>query len=103
AYEDQHRGYEITHDEIVSGLQAVFEELLSRDVSIRVEPIHRYINQVIQHHTPGAASVFYNKREWESIYIIDVNGDLYSYADAYDPNLTHGNLFQSPMHNIVLS
>jgi uncharacterized protein len=103
AYHDQHRGYEITRDEIVAALQTVFEELLGRDIGTQVEPIHRYVNEVVHHHTPDAVPVFYNKREWESIYIIDLNGDLYSYADAYNPTLAHGNLFESPMRDIVHS
>ncbi|HKU44679.1 MAG TPA: radical SAM protein [Polyangiales bacterium] len=103
AFEGQHAGYEITREEVVSAFQAIFEELVLLESSLRVEPIHQYVNQVFHHHMPGAVPRYYDKRVWEPVYIVDLNGDLYSYAQTYDSAAAHGNLFESPLEAIVHS
>jgi len=102
-FEDQHEGYEITREEVLSGLEAVFEELVALDSGLRVEPIHRYIEQVLHYHTPNAPPSHYDKRAWEPIYIVDTDGDLYSYADDYVPESCHGNLFRTPIRDLLRS
>jgi uncharacterized protein len=99
--EAQHAGYEITREEVLSGLQAAFEELIARDSALRVEPIDRHINQAMHHHTPGATPCLYDKRSWEPVYIVDTNGDLYGYADGYVPEFRHGNLFRTPLRDTI--
>jgi uncharacterized protein len=101
AFEGQHQGYEIDEEQVLSGFKAIFEELLARDSSVRVEPIHQYVNQVLHHHTPGASRRVYDKRTWEPIYVVNLNGDLYSYAETYEPGFCHGNLFEQPLAEIV--
>jgi uncharacterized protein len=100
--ENQHKEYEITHEEVLFAFKEIFEELLLLDSPIRVEPIHRYVNQVVHQHTPGSLTSKYDKRDWEPVYVVDINGDLYSYAETYDPSFLHGNLFTTPLEDIVL-
>ena len=35
------------------------------------------------------------------IYIVNTDGGLYSYADAYEPDLAHGNIFDRPLVDLV--
>ena len=101
AFEGQHQGYEITHEEVLGAYQTIFEELIARDSGLRVEPIHRYVNQVIHHYTPNATPNLYDKRSWEPIYVVDTTGDLYSYAETYEPGFCHGNLFSTPFKELI--
>ena len=103
AAEGQHKGYEITAAQVLEGFQSVFEELLALDSSLRVEPLHRFLNQVVHHHTPDAAPVIYDKRSWEPVYVVNLDGDLYSYAETYEKAFCHGNLFEQPLEALVHS
>ncbi len=103
AFEDQHVGYEITREEVLSVLQDVFEQLIERDSAMRVEPIHRFVNQVIHFHSRDTTRNQYDKREWEPVYVVDTNGDLYSYAETYEPGFEHGNLFEQTMAECIAS
>lgn len=103
AYSDQHAGYEITHEAVLEVFRDVFEQLLERDSRLRVEPVHRFVNQVIHSHTPGSVRNRYDKRDWEPIYVVDTNGDLYSYAETYEPGFVHGNVFEQSMVECIAS
>ncbi len=103
AFEGQHQGYEIDEEQVLAGLKQIFEQLLALDSAVRVEPIHQYLNQVLHYYTPGAARRVYDKRSWEPIYVVNLNGDLYSYAETYEPGFCHGNLFEQPLQQLVAS
>lgn len=97
---DQHQGYEITHEEVLEAFQSAFEELQALDSDLRVEPLDRYINQLSHFYTPGSPRNVYDKREWESVLIVDTDGELYSYGDI-DPEFSHGNIFERPMEDCI--
>jgi len=103
AFENQHQDYEISTSEVITAFKTLFEQMLSRPEFMRIDPLSRWIDQVRHHHLPQAQPGFYDKREWESIYLVNTNGDVFSYADAYQSEWCHGNLFQSSMQDIVLS
>ncbi|MBW4573793.1 MAG: radical SAM protein [Aphanothece sp. CMT-3BRIN-NPC111] len=101
AFEEQHQGYKINADEVVSALCTLFDLWLSSKNPVKIEPIIGYIQQIIHYYTPKVKPNYYNKREWESIYMVNVNGDVYSYADAYNVDFCHGNLFTTPLEQLV--
>lgn len=103
AFDGQHQGYEIDANEVLNAYRTLFDLWLESKSSVRVRPIIDYIKPVIRHYIPNAQPDFYNKREWEYMYLVNVNGDIYSYADAYNSEFCHGNLFETPLENIVLS
>jgi uncharacterized protein len=94
---DQHAGYEVTPEDILEGLKLVFDELLALDCGVPVEPIRQMVSQVLHYHFPEASPIHYNKRDWEPIYVINLNGDLYNFAEAYRPGFCHGNIFETPL------
>lgn len=100
---DQHRDFDITPSGVLKALQEAFEHLVSLNSSLLVEPINGYVRQVIHHHTSGATPIYYDKSSWESVYLVNTNGDLYSYGNAYEPEFCHGNVFRDPMASIVHS
>jgi uncharacterized protein len=103
ATKDQNAGFEVTREEMLGGLKAIFDELLALDSPLHVEPIRQMINQVAHRHVPGASPNRYDKRTWEPVYVLDLAGDLYSYADAYQPEFCHVNLLESPMETMATS
>ncbi|MCG9891963.1 MAG: radical SAM protein [Thermosynechococcaceae cyanobacterium MS004] len=103
AFENQHQDYELSTAEVESAFQALFELVLTQPGSVQIDPLNRWIAQVMHHQRPEAQPNFYHKREWENVYLINTNGDVFSYADAYQEGWRHGNLFESSMRDIVLS
>jgi uncharacterized protein len=66
-----------------------------------VEPIHRYVTRSSTTTPPTATPNLYDKRSWEPIYVVDTTGDLYSYAETYEPGFCHGNLFSTPFKELI--
>jgi uncharacterized protein len=97
---DQHLAFDLPPAEVRSALQEAFEELVSLDSDLLLEPITSYVRQVIHHHKTGAAPAIYDKATWEPVYLVDTTGDIYSYGNAYDPEFCHGNFFTEPMDAI---
>ncbi|MGJ5632658.1 radical SAM protein [Nostoc sp. CALU 1950] len=102
AFDGQHTGFEIDDNDVLKAFCTLVDLWMESDQLVVVSPIVEYIAQILHYYTPNCEPYFYNKLEWESIYLVNVNGDVYSYADAYNPNFCHGNLFTTSMEEIVL-
>jgi uncharacterized protein len=69
---------------------------------IILEPLHGLAESIITAAgAPRDARAYYDKRAWESIYLVNTDGNVYSYANAFDVPMSHGNIFQSPMRDLV--
>ncbi|AUS99852.1 radical SAM protein [Nostoc sp. CENA543] len=101
AFDNQHAGFEITAYETLAAYKKLFDLWISDDKFVSITPISDAIQQVVYHYTPDAPTVFYDKREWECIYLVNTDGNLYSYADAYNPERSHGNIFTTPMNQLI--
>jgi uncharacterized protein len=100
---DQHQAFDTTPSDVVNALQEAFEEIVALNSDLLIEPLAGYIRQVTHHHTHGAAPILYDKARWEPVFLVDTNGDVYSYGNAYDTEFRHGNLFRTAMQDIVSS
>jgi uncharacterized protein len=103
AFDGQHQGFEITPAEVLPALCDLVDMWMTSQTTISIQPISEHIATIIRHYSPEVATYFYDKAEWESIYLVNVNGDVFSYGDGYDPNFCHGNLFTTPLEQIALS
>ncbi|MFF5538549.1 radical SAM protein [Streptomyces cinerochromogenes] len=103
AFADQHLAFDTAPVNVVAILQEAFEELVSLDSDLLIEPITTYVRQAVHHRMPGTTPVIYDKATWETVYLVDTNGDVYSYGNAYDPEFCHGNVIHEPMQTIVQS
>jgi uncharacterized protein len=101
AFDNQHQGFEITPEEVVTAFNTLVDLWMESQELVMIMPLIEHIEKVIRHHNPESKPYFYDKAEWESIYVVNVNGDLYSYADAYNIEMSHGNLVTTPLENIV--
>jgi uncharacterized protein len=101
AFDNQHAGFEITAYETLAAYQQLFDLWMADEQFVSITPICEAIQQVVYHYTPDAPTVFYDKREWECIYLVNTDGKIYSYADAYNPERSHGNIFTTPMNQLI--
>lgn len=103
AYEDQHAGYEITAKETLEALCAVTDLWLQSSKNISIAPVTEHVRSVIRYLTPGMSSVFYSRREWETATMVNTSGDVFAYAEAYDPDYCYGNIFTTPLRDLLAS
>jgi uncharacterized protein len=103
AFEDQHQGFEIEADEVLTAYCTLVDLWIESEKLVQVRPVQDLIQQVLHYYTPDVKPVIYDKRNWESIYLVNVTGDIYSYADAYNIDRCHGNIFTDSMEVIINS
>jgi uncharacterized protein len=103
AFDGQHQGFEITPVEVLSALCNLVDLWMASPSKIGIQPISENIATIVRHYSPEVGTYFYDKADWESIYLVNINGDVFSYGDGYDPEFCHGNLFSTPLEQIVLS
>ncbi|NEU75081.1 radical SAM protein [Hassallia byssoidea VB512170] len=102
AFDGQHKGFEINANEVLSAFCTLVDLWMEGDRLVVVQPIMDHIQQILHYYSPDSEPFYYDKKEWESIYLVNVTGDVYSYADAYNIEFSHGNLFKDSMEEIVL-
>jgi len=101
AYEGQHEDFNVSSMEILEAFKKVFDLWLESERGFRVIPISQHIESVVHHLVHGNRR-YYNKAAWNSALLINTNGDCYSSGDPYgDPEWTLGNLFASPLAEIM--
>lgn len=101
AFDGQHKGFEITALDTLEAYRTLVDLWLEDEQIVMVLPIVEYIEQIVYHYNTNIPPMFYDKREWESIYLINTTGDVYSYADAYNIERSHGNIFTTPIKDLI--
>lgn len=100
SFEGQHQGFEIDPHEVLSALCELADMWLESEKVVLVQPIIEHIEKILYRYIPNAKPFYYDKRKWESIYLVNTNGNVYSYSDAYD-GLSHGNIFTTSLGDLV--
>lgn len=103
AFENQHQGFEISAYDTLEAYKELVDLWLADDKFVWISPVREAIQSVIYQYSPDASTTFYDKREWESIYIVDLDGEVYSYADAYEIDRSHGNIFTNSLGVLISS
>jgi uncharacterized protein len=98
---EQNADLALSEAETLAAYIELFELWLASDAPIVVEPLSGHVGGVISALTDAHTVRTYDKRAWEPIYLVNTDGNVYSYADAYDPKKAHGNLFTQPMAALV--
>ncbi|BAZ40321.1 radical SAM domain-containing protein [Calothrix sp. NIES-4101] len=101
SFDNQHDGFEISAYDTLEAYKQIVDLWLEDEEFVFITPVREAIQQVINHYSPNSPTTFYDKREWESIYLVNTDGAVYSYADAYDPNRSHGNLFITSLAQVI--
>jgi uncharacterized protein len=98
-YAGQQEHLALTNTKIVNACNKIVDFWFASDSHIQVYPIQDYVAQMVRRLDGGSGGRrYYNKLEGEVVYIVDTDGSLYSNADAYDPQLRHGNIFEESLH-----
>ena len=103
AHEEQHAGYEVTAQEVLAALCKVADLWFASETKIRIAPITEQLGNLVYRRRPDFKPVYYDRRSFEDVTIVNTNGDLYSQADAYTPGRAWGNIFQTPLEEILQS
>ena len=99
----QNNGIEIDPYSVLKAFQQIFELWLADEESVWITPVVNMVQEVLSFYNPDIPVHFYDKREWEYINLVNITGDLYSYADAYNIDRSYGNLFNTPLRDLYAS
>jgi uncharacterized protein len=103
-YKGQQDGLALTNAEICNVFKKVIDLWFASNSCIHVRPVEGYIANVLRSLDGGLGTRhYYDKLKAEVVYIVDTDGSLYSNADAYDPQLRHGNIFEESLQSMKLS
>ncbi|HYI00668.1 radical SAM protein [Hyalangium sp.] len=98
AFEGQHRSFDMSTQDILKAFQELVDLWLEKDGFLKVYPTLEQIQTVLRFIKGNAAPVYYNKREWLPVLLVNTNGDCFTYGDPYeDPEWCVGNLFTTPL------
>jgi uncharacterized protein len=101
AFAEQHAGFEISARETLTAYKELFDLWIADEQIVSISPISDAIEQVLTHYNSQSPTFFYDKREWESIYLVNTDGEVYSYADAYEIDRSHGNIFTDSLTKLI--
>jgi uncharacterized protein len=110
ATDTQNNSYSLTPVQVLESFKEFFELWIESPTPIIIEPLFTYTENLLaarlsehQSWSKNANWYRYDKASWESIYIVNTDGNLYSYADIYNTQLSHGNIFQYPLSELIHS
>jgi uncharacterized protein len=101
ATEEQNKGYEVSGREVLEALCKVTDMWLASESKIHIAPITEQLNALLQRRSPSFEPIYYDRRTRERVLLVNTNGDLYSQGDAYQLGKAWGNIFRSPMRDIL--
>ncbi|MBZ8179661.1 radical SAM protein [Oscillatoria salina] len=102
AFAEQHEGFEITPQETLNAYCQLVDLWLEDEGYISIMPLLEYFRQISLHHAANKPIIIYDKNNWESIYLVNTTGDIYSVADAYNIERSHGNIFTHSLEDLIL-
>ena len=88
--------------ELVGAYKNVFHEWLASERATPVEPIKDYVRYAVQHIT-SVDNDRCDRSTSERVFIVEVNGDVFNDVETGKPEFCYGNLFHSPLREIVES
>jgi uncharacterized protein len=102
AFNDQHAGYDITTDEIVSACTTLLDLWFQSATPPDILPLSGYAKSMMRR--PDRTPLRFNKREWDPALLVNITGDLYHTTDPYaDPEWSLGNILTTPLSKIAAS
>jgi uncharacterized protein len=99
---EQAERHGVTYDELVGAYKDLFEEWLASERATPVKPVADFVQYAILYVTQDRDHHFDRSAD-DRVFVIDVNGDVYNDVESYAPDFRYGNLFQSPLSEIVAS
>jgi uncharacterized protein len=100
ATESQNEAYQLSEKDVLDSLKEFFEHWVNCTKPIIVEPLFTYTEGILAAYTSDRRN-YYDKSSWESIYIVNTDGNMYSYADLYNPTYCQGNIFVQSLSELI--
>lgn len=99
---EQAERHGLAFDELVAAYKALFDEWLASERATPVDPIKDFVRFAIQY-IRGSRNDRYERSRSERVFMVDVNGDVFSVVESYEREFCYGNLFDMPFSEIVAS
>lgn len=90
----------LTHEEIVGALTAIFDAWMQSERATPVDPLDEYLRYALSF-LADSPKWTYDKRSDECVYVVDVDGGVWSVGEAYDPAYRQGNVFDEDLGRIL--
>jgi uncharacterized protein len=101
ATESQHAGYELSERETLDALCRLFDRWLASETRIAIQPISALLAGILRRRR-GREDVYYDRRAWEEVVLVNTNGDLYAQGDAYLAGASWGNIFTTSLTELMV-
>jgi uncharacterized protein len=100
----QHDDFGLSESEILASLLQAVDLWFDLDSEIQVRPIHDYVLNVMKKYShPSHQMGHYSKKNVETLFIVNTDGQLYSNADAYAAEYSYGSIFDTPLSMLLES
>jgi uncharacterized protein len=104
AYEGQHDEFQITQQDVIFAYCLLIDLWLESESWVEVIPTINHIQKAVRRLASGSPTTYFNKRVWNPVFVINTNGDCYSFGDPYgDRSWSSGNVFSDRFHTILNS
>lgn len=97
---EQNQGFEIDAYDTLAAYCRIADLWLADEKMVVVNPIIEYVQHLLRCYDEDGHTYFYDKTKWEAVSLVDTDGEVYSYAEAFDKSKSHGNLFRQSMGEI---
>jgi uncharacterized protein len=96
----QNNDIEIDPHSVLTAFKTIFDLWLADEELVWIVPVVDMVREVLSFYNPDIACNFYDKREWEAINLVNITGDVYGYADAYQIDRSYGNIFTTALGDL---
>jgi len=100
ATDDQNAAFQVDGGEVLDAVCRLFDLWLESPTRITIAPLAELTSRILQRRA-GDEPKYYDRRAWEEVVIVNTNGDLYSDGEAYEPGKSWGNIFATPLGELV--
>ncbi len=97
------QGFEIDAHDTLRAYCRLADLWLADAEMVMVSPIVDHLWLLLEAHRTGRTHGLYDKREGESIFLVDRDGSLYGYSEAFQPDYRYGNLIEQPLGELLKS
>ncbi|HKU37719.1 MAG TPA: radical SAM protein [Polyangiales bacterium] len=93
--------FAITEVELVEAMARLFEHWMESGAPIMLQPFVQYYEVALRRMISARTRVLDRRVDGEHVFVVDVNGDLYSFHEDYDPEHVIGNLARRQLKDIL--
>ena len=100
ATDDQNDSFQVQGGEVLDALTRLFDLWLASPTRIVIAPLAELLGRILRRRA-GSEPDYYSRRAWEEVVIVNTNGDLYADGEAYEPGRSWGNIFATPLGELI--